>query len=69
MKLDPSITPEEIEALLLNQSGQVYGPERTGELAGQIGQLAVMLARLANRELDLRDAPPDTSGIVDRGAR
>jgi hypothetical protein len=69
MKLDPSMTAAEIESTLKQQSEQVYGPDRTGELAEPIGQLAVMLARLANRELDLRDAPPDTSGIVDRGVR
>lgn len=69
MRLDPSITAEEIESTLKHQSEQVYGLERTGELTEPIGQLAVMLGRLANRGLDLRDTPPDTSGIVDRGVR
>lgn len=69
MKLDPTVTAEDIESILKQQSELVYGTERTGEIAQSIGQLAVMLARLANRGLDLRDAPPDTSGIVDRGAR
>lgn len=65
MKLDPAMTQEQIEALLTNQSTLVYGEERTAELAEQIGQLAANMAELARRELDLRDAPPDTSGIVD----
>ena len=69
MKLDPTISQEEINALLTSQAEGVYGAERVGELTIQIEHLAVMLAEIARRELDLRDAPPDTSGIVERGAR
>ena len=69
MKLDPTLHHEEIDALLYSQAEAVYGPERADELVGQIELLATMLAELARRELDLRDAPPDTSGIVERGAR
>lgn len=65
MKLDPAITPDEIERTLTSQSTLVYGEERTAELAEQIGQLAANMAELARRELALRDAPPDTSGVVD----
>lgn len=65
MRLDPSITFEEIEPLLRNQALQLYGSERTQELSGRIEHLARMLAAVASRELSIRDVPPDTTGITD----
>jgi hypothetical protein len=69
MKLDPTINRAEIETLLKQQSELVYGTDRTIELAGQIEHLSIMLEEIARRGLDLTAAPPDTSGIPERGSR
>lgn len=69
MKLGPSTTRSEIEALLRSQSELVYGPDRTQELASQIEHLSTMLEEIAQRELDLTDSPPDTRGIPDRSGQ
>lgn len=69
MKLDPATNRAEILAALTQQSELIYGPERTAELSGQIEQLSLMLEELAQRELDLTAAPPDTRGIPERGTR
>ena len=65
MRLDPSVTAAEIEPLLRNQAEQLYGHERTQELADRIEQLARMLAAIASRDLTIRDTPPDITGITD----
>ena len=65
MRLDPSVTAEEIEPLLRQQAEQLYGPERTEELADRIAHLARMMAAIAGRELSIRGVPPDISGITD----
>lgn len=64
MRLDPSVTAEELEPLLRHQALQLYGPERTEELSGRIEHLARMLAAVASRELSIRDVSPDTTGIT-----
>lgn len=69
MKLDPTITRETIETLLLSQSELVYGAERTQEIAHQITHISTMLEEIAHSELDLRDAAPDTRGIAERSIR
>ena len=69
MKLDPQLSSDDITTLLVSQSEQIYGTERTKELRGQIEQLAFTLAELAGRELDLRGPAPDTSGITQGVAR
>lgn len=65
MRLDPSVTAEEIEPLLRHQAEQLYGSERTEVLSDRIAHLARMLAAISSRELSLRDVPPDTTGITD----
>lgn len=69
MKLDPSTTQVEIEALLRSQSELVYGSSRTLELSGQIEHLSTMLAEIARRPLDLTGLPPDISGIPNASSR
>ena len=69
MKLDPTVSREDIKALLTSQSELVYGAERTGDLAGQIEHLATMLAEIAEREIELTGPPPDTSGIPERSRK
>ena len=66
MKLAPTTTRAEIEALLRSQSELVYGTERTQAIAGSIEHLATMLEAIVQRELDLTDSPPDTRGIPER---
>ena len=59
MRLNANSDARQIEADLLLQARQVYGDERTDEIASQIQHLARMLAEIGQRELDLRDAPPE----------
>ncbi len=69
MKLDPSTTQGEIQALLRSQSELVYGAERTVELSDQIEHLSAMLSEIARRTLELTGPAPDTSGVPNRSAR
>lgn len=69
MKLDPTTTQAEIEALLRSQAELVYGASRTEELSSQIEHLSSMLAEVARRELDIRGSAPDVSGLPDEGGR
>lgn len=69
MKLDPTTTQADIEALLRSQSELVYGSARTAELGGQIEHLSTMLAEIARWEIDLRGPAPDISGIREQDGR
>lgn len=69
MKLDPRMTPGEIESHLRAQAKQIYGEERADVASDQIEHLSRMMAELARRELELTDEPPDLSGIQDRDER
>lgn len=65
MRLDPSVTADDIEPILRHQAELLYGTERTQELADRIAHLARMLAIISSRELSIRGVPPDTTGITD----
>ena len=65
MRLDPSMTVEQIEPILRQQAEMLYGPERTQELADRIAHLARMMAIIASHDLPIRGIPPDTTGITD----
>ena len=69
MKLDPTLSPEQIAALLRAQAEQVHGADRAEQLQGQLDHLSNMLAEVARRELELASPPPAVSGIPDRSAR
>ncbi len=59
MKLDPSITSDEIATILHQTAERLYGTERTAELSGAIESTAAAIATIATHELGLRDAAPE----------
>lgn len=69
MKLTGTITVDEISAALREQSERSYGSERTAELAATIDATAAAMARIAAKELALREASPEISSPDGRGSR
>lgn len=57
MKLDPELSAQTLREHLAITADNVYGRNRTAELADQIEHLSRMLAGVARMELDLTEAP------------
>jgi hypothetical protein len=63
VRLDPTVTPEEIEQSLRATARLQLGLERSGQLDHRLAHYARMLALIAGAEVDFAGDPPDCSGL------
>jgi hypothetical protein len=67
VRLESNVMVSELEAELREQAERAYGSERASELSEQIAHLAEMMAKVAQRELDITDHTPTPRSIPGGG--